>query len=199
MIASLTGVLTYKSPDGIVVEVSGVGYEVHVPLSTFYRLPDLKQSLTLHTHTYLREDTLQLFGFCSRRERQVFLLLLGVSGIGPKVALNILSGIEVEEFIDAVQHENTVRLISIPGIGRKTAARLLLELKEKLALLAVSDRGLAAGAPPGPEEDALSALVNLGYQRAQAKAAVEKIAKSSGGPLSVEELVKGALKALIKG
>jgi len=199
MIASLTGVLTYKAPEGIVVEANGVGYEIHVPLTTFYRLPDIKQNLTLHTHTYLREDALQLFGFLSRRERHVFLLLLGVSGIGPKVALNILSGIEVDEFIDAVQRENTLRLVSIPGIGKKTAARVLLELKEKLARLMVSEQNLAGAGLSGPTEDAHSALVNLGYQRAEAKAAVDKIAKSSGDSPSVEELVKGALKLLIKG
>jgi len=199
MIASLSGMLTYKSPEGIVVEVNGVGYQVHVPVTTFYRLPELKEQVTLHTHTYLRDENLLLFGFLSPRERQLFVLLLGVTGVGPKAALNILSGIELGSFIDAVQREDTARLVAIPGVGKKTAARVLLELKEKVAAFALLDRIPDSVAPSGPSEDALSALVNLGYQRAEAKAAVESFWKRSDPPPSVEELIKGALKILIKG
>ncbi|HET6370841.1 MAG TPA: Holliday junction branch migration protein RuvA [Nitrospiria bacterium] len=199
MISSLTGVLTFKSPEGVEVEVNGVGYLVYVPLTTFYRLPELKQSVTLHTHTYLREEAIQLFGFLTRRERRVFLLLLGVSGVGPRVALNVLSGIEVDAFIEAVRREDTARLVSIPGIGKKTAARVLLELKEKLAPFAASEgKSSEFSGGAGPVDDALSALVNLGYQRAEAKNAVERMANSLTNP-SVEDLIKGALKALNKG
>jgi Holliday junction DNA helicase RuvA len=199
MIASLSGVLAFKSTERVEVEVNGVGYLVYVPLTTFYRLPEVKQSVSLHIHTYLREEALQLFGFLTRRERQLFLLLLGVSGVGPRVALNILSGIEVDAFIEAVQRENTARLVSIPGVGKKTAARVLLELKEKLAPFAVAEgKSLGFSGTAGPVDDALSALVNLGYQRAEAKNAVERMANSLPNP-SVEELIKGALKALNKG
>jgi Holliday junction DNA helicase RuvA len=202
MIASLTGVLAHKSPEEVVIDVHGVGYRVRVPLTTFYRLPELKQEVTLQTHTYLREETLELFGFLTRREREVFLLLLGVTGVGPKVALNILSGIEVDPFIDAVKREDIARLVLIPGVGRKTAARILLDLKEKLVRFAVVEKetaGQGAGTAGGPVEDALSALVNLGYQRAEAKGALDRTLKSSTDPPSVEELIKGALKILSKG
>lgn len=200
MIASLTGILIFKSPEGVEVEVNGVGYRVSVPLTTFYRLPELKESITLHTHTYLREENLQLFGFLRRQERQLFLLLLGVSGVGPKVALNILSGIQVDDFVDAVQRENTARLFSIPGIGKKTAARIVLDLKEKLAFMVLT--GTPSTDARGPVDDALSALVNLGYQRIEAKHAiekVEKVEKASTDTPSVEELIKGALNILKRG
>lgn len=199
MIASIAGVLILKSPNMIIVDVHGVGYQVFIPLSTFYRLPELSKPVTLHTYTHVREDTLQLYGFFSQEEKAVFLLLLGISGIGPKLAINILSGLPLAEFVAAVRQGDELKLSSIPGVGAKTAARLALELKEKIQGVVpmeawVGDRAKAQDSKK--MEDAVSALVNLGYKTPQAKEAVQKVLMASDGDLPVESLIKDALRML---
>jgi Holliday junction DNA helicase RuvA len=200
MIASLTGTLVSKSPNAAVVDVHGVGYRVFVPLSTFYLLPEEKKSVTLLTHTHVREDALQLYGFLRNEEKAVFLALIGVSGVGPKLALNILSGLPLEDFVKAVRAGDVARLSLIPGVGKKTAERLALELKDKIATAMPS-----VGATPGMEstpsgdstiDDAVSALVNLGYKSAEAREAVKRAA--GGEAVSIESLIKAALKTLSK-
>lgn len=199
MIASIAGVLISKSPNVIIVDVHGVGYQVFIPLSTFYRLPELSKPITLHTYTHVREDALQLYGFFTQEEKAVFLLLLGISGIGPKLAINILSGLPLAEFVAAVRQGDELKLSSIPGVGAKTAARLALELKEKIQGVVpmeawVGDRSKAQDSKK--MEDAVSALVNLGYKTPQAKEAVKKVLMASDGDLSVESLIKETLRML---
>jgi len=199
MIASITGQLTHKSPAYVIVDVHGVGYQIFMPLSSFYRLPEIKETVTLKTYTHVREDALQLFGFFTAEEKDLFLLLITISGIGPKLAVNILSGMPVAELVSAVRQEDLARLCSIPGIGQKTAARLILELKEKIAAIKTAEVETAPGESEERRqmlEDALSALVNLGYQRAMAKEVVRKISLSYEGELSVETLLKESLKGL---
>lgn len=200
MIASLNGVITMKTPTVLIVEVQGVGYQVFTPLSTFYRLPEEKSKIRLHIHTHVREDALQLFGFLTPREKAVFLLLLGVSGVGPKLALNILSGIELNELIHAIREEQIHRLKAIPGVGPKMAGRLILELKEKIAQMDVAGTDSSQSVSWGEDSnqnDALSALINLGYARMDAKRVVEQILKEAEGA-SVEDLIREGLKRLAK-
>jgi len=202
MIAFITGTILDKTPSALIVEVQGIGYQVFIPLNTFYRLPEVKESVSLHTYTHVREDALQLYGFLSLLEKELFLLLLGISGVGPKVALGILSGMELTELVQALRDGNVDRLRAIPGVGPKTAGRLVLELREKVSALSLA--GLQAPVATGSEsdkikEDALSALVNLGYNRNEAKRAVDKIAEEeTSGSESVEGLIKKALKKLAK-
>ncbi len=202
MIASLKGVIALKTPTNLTIEVQGVGYQVFTPLSTYYQLPEAQAQVSLHIYTHIREDALQLFGFSTLREKAVFLLLLGVTSVGPKLALNILSGIGVSELIDAIREEQVHRLKAIPGVGPKMAGRLILELKEKMAALGGtgdSDPPVStAGMKDGKQHDALSALVNLGYARAEAKRSLEQIAKASKDGSSVEDLIRAALKRLAK-
>ena len=210
MIASIRGILTHKSPQYLIVDVHGVGYQIYTSLQSFYHLPEPKESVALHTYTHLREDTLQLYGFLTSLEREVFLLLLGVSGIGPKSALNILSGLSVADLVEAVKVGDLRKLTSVPGIGAKTAGRLALELKDKLlGLTTCPEEGVRVGSS-NPQhqrifEDALSALVNLGYHRNEAKEAIRQIVQGNDPdgaerrtPLSVEELVRSSLKMLSK-
>jgi Holliday junction DNA helicase RuvA len=201
MIASMTGVITFKSPAALIVEVHGIGYQVFVPLSTFYHLPEIKEGVALHIYTHVREDALQLYGFYSPLEKELFLLLLGISGVGPKLALNILSGVELNELVLAIRNGSIERLRAIPGVGPKTAGRLVLELKEKVALLNLAGLQPSLTAPEGENQvgdDALSALMNLGYNRIEAKRAVDQILKDQAPPESVEELIKKVLKKLAK-
>jgi Holliday junction DNA helicase RuvA len=201
MIAFLTGTILEKTPSALIVEVHGIGYQIFIPLNTFYRLPEVKESVSLHIHTHVREDALQLYGFLSPLEKELFLLLLGISGVGPKVALGILSGMELMELVQALRDGNVDRLRAIPGVGPKTAGRLVLELREKVN--ALSPAGLQTPISTGSEsdkikEDALSALVNLGYHRIEAKRIVDKIAEETADSESVEGLIKKALKKLAK-
>jgi holliday junction DNA helicase RuvA len=172
VIAHLSGRLLRKSPQEAIVDVQGVGYRVFIPVSTFYRLGDEGAPVSLLIHTHVREDALSLFGFESQGERTLFERLIDVAGIGPKLALNILSGIEAPELVEALRSADLARLTRIPGVGKKTAERLVLELKDKLPVL-----GGAAPAPtiaPQPvKEDLVSALANLGYSRAEAEKAVD--------------------------
>ncbi len=202
MIAFITGTILDKTPNVLIVEVQGIGYQIFIPLNTFYRLPEVKESVSLYIHTHVREDALQLYGFLTRLEKELFLLLLGVSGVGPKVALGILSGMELTELVQALRDGNVDRLRAIPGVGPKTAGRLVLELREKVSALSLA--GLQTPISAGSEsdkikEDALSALVNLGYSRNEAKRVIDKIAEGEEAKSdSVEELIKKALKKLAK-
>ena len=199
MIAHLHGRLFEKHPNRLVVDVSGVGYEVFVPLSTFYGLGDPGSDIALRIHTHVREDALLLYGFATVLEQDLFERLIGVSGIGPKVALAVLSGIEPLELVRAVERGDVVRLTAIPGVGKKTSERIVLELKDRLPR-AVAPSTESSGATEGPaamREDLLSALVNLGYHRPLAeKAANAALEAASGG--GFEQTLKQALRELAK-
>lgn len=187
MIALLRGIIHSKRPDGLVVEVGGVGYHVSVPLCSLYSIPEPGAEVFLHTYTHVREDVLQLYGFLTEEERKVFVALLKVNGIGPKLGLAILSGMPVQRFMDAVMNEDVDHLATIPGLGKKTASRLILEIKEKLPE--------ASGDLAGPVKgDAVSALVNLGYKKAVSGQAVDRAMK--GGAETMEDIIRESLRAL---
>ena len=194
MIARLEGVLAEKSPDAVVLDVHGVGYEVRVPLSTFFELPDEGKTVRLRIHTHVREDALQLFGFSSEIERALFRLLIATSGVGPKLALAILSGLPVSKLVGALRAGDLAALTSIPGVGKKTAERMVLDLREKALGLDVASR---PERPPGPDDAAAaeSALTNLGYPRAQAERAVRRALEVAPAGSSLETLIKEALRA----
>lgn len=199
MIARLNGILVQKSVTHCVVDVHGAGYRVVVPLSTFYELPEAGLPVVLHIHTHVREDTISLYGFHTEQEREVFKLIISVGGIGPKLAVNVLSGISAEEWIRAVAVEDLKRLTGIPGVGRKMAERMILELKDKAVNLGSEVApvgGPAVRTGEQVKEDALSALVNLGYKGSSARDAVEKIMKEAPEPLSLDRILKKALHIL---
>jgi Holliday junction DNA helicase RuvA len=197
MIASLTGKILRKAEDSVIIDVGGVGYLVSVPLSTLGSLPEAGGDASLLIHTHLREDAIHLYGFATDVEKNLFLVLVGVSGIGPKLALSVLSGLPAADLIAAIRGSEESRLCALPGIGRKTAARICLELKDKIRHLlpeaAAPQR--PARVADGTVEDAVSALVNLGYKRASAEDAVQKAARARSG-LRVEELIREALGEL---
>jgi Holliday junction DNA helicase RuvA len=199
MIAHIQGLLHFKSPEYLVIDVDGIGYQVHVPLSTFYDLPQVGSTVSLHIHTHVREDALQLYGFQSPEEKALFVRLMSISGIGPRLAVNILSGISPAELVESLGQNNLARLISIPGVGRKTAERIMLELRDKLTTLAPS-RDVTAPAKTAADEamneDALSALLNLGYKKGVAQQAVENARKRLEGEITLETLLKESLRAL---
>jgi Holliday junction DNA helicase RuvA len=198
MIALLTGKIAYKSPDHIILDVNGVGYRVMIPFSTYYELPE-EGAVTLHIHTSVREDAIQLYGFRTRLEKSFFQLLISVSGVGPKLARDILSNIQPEALSQALMLSDIHKLSTIPGIGNKTAERLILELKDKVGKLDISSlpttetRGIPA---ENLLDDVASALMNLGYKEPQVRKALGGL-DSSGGA-GVEELLKQALKILMK-
>ena len=203
MIAHITGKLIQKQPNSVIVDVGGVGYELTVPLSTFYDLGDPGAEVSLRAYTYVREDALQLFGFRTEREKRLFLLMIGVSGIGPKLAITALSGMSAEELIHAIRSGNLAKLVGVPGIGKKTAERMLVELKDKVAQLASPEmeEQLKAGAVisvgEAMREDLISALINLGYQKAAAEKAVEAVLKEASD-VSFEVALKQSLRKLAK-
>lgn len=202
MIAFLTGRLAFKAPTHLTLDVQGVGYEVHIPLSTYYALPNLEEVAALNIYTHLREDAIQLFGFISRREKEAFLLLTTVSGIGPKLALGVLSGLPLNELIRAIQSEDVEKLGTIPGIGKKTAARIALELKEKFAKIHASLTATMKEEPAvsaGLYDDALSALVNLGYRPQDVKDALKTVSKTAESQAGLKELIREGLKELARG
>lgn len=190
MIGRLTGTLAEKSPPQLLVDVNGVGYEVDVPMSTFYNLPALGERVTLLTHFVVREDAQVLFGFLTHDERATFRQLVKISGVGPRTALSILSGLSVTELAQAVSLQESGRLVKVPGIGKKTAERLLLELKGKLGDALVAPAAVANDA----QADILQALVALGYSDREAAAALKSLPKDVG----VSDGIKLALKALAK-
>jgi len=199
MIAHLRGRLLEKHPNRIIVDVQGVGYEAHVPLSTFYEMPEPGGEITLRVHTHVREEALSLYGFATLLELQLFERLIGVSGIGPKLALAVLSGIEPNELIAAVRHGNVARLTAIPGVGKKTAERIGLELKDKLAAFLPVEGAASVPASAGESlrTDVLSALINLGYHRPLAERALDAALKSDNAG-SFEQTLKVALRELAR-
>jgi Holliday junction DNA helicase RuvA len=207
MIAHLSGTLLLKQPTSAIVDVGGVGYEVVIPLSTFYELGESGSPVQLRIYTHVREDALQLFGFKTARERELFLQLISVNGVGPGLAIKLLSGMNADEMIASIRTNNLVRLVAIPGVGRKTAERLVVDLRDKIAALSspaleeeFAAQAAAAGSPSSPDamrDDAISALVNLGYQKAAAEKAV-KTAADEGGDLSVELILRRSLRRLAR-
>jgi holliday junction DNA helicase RuvA len=206
MIAHLSGTLLAKHATSVILDVGGVGYEVTIPVTTFYGMEDVDAQVKLRIYTHVREDSLHLFGFRTERERQLFMLLISVSGIGPKSGIAMLSGMSADEIITAIRTNNLARLTSIPGVGKKTAERLCIELRDKMTALSnpALEEEIAAGAAAAPpsedalREDTLSALVNLGYQKASAEKALAQ-ATSEGGDFSVELLLRRSLRHLSKG
>jgi Holliday junction DNA helicase RuvA len=198
MIARIHGTLVQKAVQHCVVDVHGTGYRVVVPLTTFYELPETGQQVILHIHTHVREDAISLYGFHTAEEREVFQLMISVSGIGPKLAVNVLSGIEARELVRAVVEGDLKRLTGIPGVGRKTAERMILELKEKVAKLErEGDAGIVAVQRNLQiQEDALSALINLGYRAPVAKDAVDRVLGDESATLTLDRLLKEALRIL---
>jgi holliday junction DNA helicase RuvA len=195
MIGQLRGRLAEKRPNLVLVDVGGVGYLVQVPLSTYAALGELHTEVTLLIHTHVREDALALFGFVSAREKHLFELLISASGVGPALALKILSGMSVEELVPAIRGGDLVRLTKIPGVGRKTAERIVVELKDRLEAVAVETEKPMATSPAGVEADVVSALVNLGYEtRAAEDAAAE--AKRVEGAGNFEKLLRATLQSL---
>ncbi len=202
MIAALTGRLASKAPTHITVDVQGVGYEVQIPLSTYYGLPDLNQTTSLHIHTHLREDAIQLYGFLTSQEKGAFVLLTGISGIGPKLALSVLSALTVSDLVSAIRAGDVDKPVSVPGIGTKSAGRMVLELKDKVERLhpgLVRDSELASGTSSQIVDDAQSALVNLGYRTSDVSQAVKRLARSSAEPLPLKDLIRAVLKELTGG
>ena len=200
MIAQLRGRILEKHPNRVIVDVNGVGYDVFVPLSTFYSLGDTGADVTLRTHTHVREDALALYGFVTLLEQELFERLIGVSGIGPKVALAVLSGIEPLELIRAIERGDVGRLTAIPGVGKKTSERIVLELKDRLPRPQVAAVALGDGEatlPADVRDDVLSALVNLGYHRPLAEKAVASAVKSVPDS-GFERTLKQALRELAK-
>jgi holliday junction DNA helicase RuvA len=207
MIAHLSGTLLSKQATSVIVDVGGVGYDVAIPLSTFYDLGEIGEPVQLRVYTHVRDDALQLYGFKTARERELFLQLISVNGVGPALAIKLLSGMNADEMIASIRTNNLVRLVAIPGVGRKTAERLVVDLRDKIAALSspaleeeYAAKAAVEGAPTTTEamrNDAMSALANLGYQ----KAAVEKAVKNAvdeGGELSVEVILRRSLRSLAK-
>ncbi|MDR3556374.1 MAG: Holliday junction branch migration protein RuvA [Syntrophobacteraceae bacterium] len=199
MIGFLEGKLRAKSPEYVIVDVNGVGYHVQVPLSTFYDLPDLGHPVMLNIHTHVREDAIQLFGFRTIAEKESFLLLTGVNGVGPRLAMGILSGISPDDLRQAIVRQDYLRLKNVPGVGKKIADRIVLELRDK-----VQGKTKEKAAPPQPFAesgnsfpDAFSALVNLGYRPVEAEKALKLARQDLGENPSIEALLRGALKALV--
>jgi Holliday junction DNA helicase RuvA len=200
MIAQIRGRLASKEPHRVVVDVNGVGYQIFIPLSTYYQLPEVPAEVSLHTHTHVREDALQLFGFHTQDEQTLFELLQGVSGIGPRLATNILSGISVDELVPALSEGDVRRLRAVPGVGKKLAERLVVELREKVGTARLA-QSPAAAAGPAPAvdralDDVVSALVNLGCNRKEAIRAAEVARQNLGPAADFEKLIKVALRAL---
>jgi Holliday junction DNA helicase RuvA len=197
MIAHLKGELIEKSPISLVVDVQGVGYEVFIPLTVYYELPECGVTVSLYIHTRMREESLKLFGFIKEADKQMFELLTRISKVGPKIALAIQSGMTSQELTQAVFNHDISTLSTIPGVGRKTAERLALELKDKLSELNLQPETATANSIPGNglKDDAVSALVNLGYKKAQAEQALRKVWRDEAKP-SLEELIRDSLNCL---
>jgi Holliday junction DNA helicase RuvA len=202
MIASLTGRLAFKAPTSLVLDVHGVGYEVFIPLSTYYGLPNLSDSISLSVHTHVREDAIQLFGFLTSQEKDAFVLLTSVSGVGPKLALSVLSALSVANLVSAIQSGDIEKLTTVPGIGHKSASRLVLELKDKVGKL---HPGLAPASDSPRQgqdatfDDALSALVNLGYRPQDAREALKQVKKSNAESIMLKDMIRESLKELARG
>lgn len=195
MIAHLTGRVLRKTPQDAVLDVAGVGYKVLIPVSTFYRMPDEGGEVSLRIHTHVREDALQLFGFESAAEQSLFERLIEVAGVGPKLALNILSGIEAADLVTALRSSDLARLTRIPGVGKKTAERLVLELKDKMPAIAEPREAAVATPPNSIKDDLLSALGNLGYSRGEVERGVDRALKDEPEG-RFEDLLRLSLRVL---
>jgi len=198
MIAYLRGRLLEKRPPVVVLDVQGVGYELEAPMTTFYELPEPGTDVVLHTHLVVREDAQLLYGFVDGRQRDLFRSLLRVNGVGPRVGLAILSSLSAQEFLRCVADDDLLRLTKVPGIGRKTAQRLLVEMRDRIAITAPADVEHAdeSGAGLNPVHDAISALISLGYKPLDASRAVRQV---NGNDLSSEDLIRQALRSLAGG
>jgi Holliday junction DNA helicase RuvA len=200
MIALISGKIVYKGISHVIVDVQGVGYRVFIPLTTFYELPETGEPITLHIHTNVKQDAINLFGFYTIQERDLFQLMISVSGIGPKMSMNILSGISAQELLGAISGGNVGKLIRIPGVGKKMAERLILELKEKVVKKMMMEESPEVGLQNRMDdmiaEDVLSALVNLGYKNNIAKDALDKALRSSEEKMEMDKLLKKTLKLL---
>jgi len=205
MIGRLRGVLIEKQAPEVLIDVNGVGYELQMPLTSFYELPELNQPTTVYTHFVVREDAQLLYGFITKQERSLFRLLIKANGVGPKLALTILSGMTASEFVGCVERDDIVTLVKLPGVGKKTAERLLVEMRDKLKSLMEASVGserefvLQSNYSPTPvvnsaEEDAISALISLGYKPPQASKAVSAVFKEG---MDSETLIKAALKSML--
>ena len=195
MIGWLSGTIVFKKPSAVIVDAAGVGYLVNISIPTFYSLPDPGAKISLHIHTNVREDAIQLFGFPSVAELELFKKLIGVTKVGPKLAMSVMSGMPARELVTAVRGRDTARLSSIPGVGPKTADRIILELVDKLdSLLDLAEEPAVAG-PSSVENDAVEALVTLGYKPQEAKKAVKGAMGGEAG-VSLESLIKSALAKL---
>ncbi|MDT0594679.1 Holliday junction branch migration protein RuvA [Glaciecola petra] len=209
MIARLQGTILEKMPPEILLDVAGVGYEIQLPMTSFYQLPDINESVSLFTHLIVREDAHLLFGFTERLERSLFRILIKANGVGPKLACTILSGMTAEQFVAAVMHEDITALVKMPGVGKKTAERLVVELKDKLnnlesipamgtlpsTALSNTDSSASILSPKvSAKDEAISALIALGYKRNQAETTVNKIASEDA---SSEQLIRDALKSMV--
>lgn len=204
MIAFLSGKLLAKHTGAVILDVQGVGYEVSIPLTTFYEIGEVDSEVKLHIYTHVREDALQLFGFQTRRDRELFLQLISVSGVGAKMAIAMLSAMNTDEIVLALRTENLAKLTAIPGVGRKTAERLVIELREKVMKMIAPEAESAALSDAKEKQavdlvfdDALSALINLGYQRAAAEKAL-KAATNKGVEMTVQKLLRRSLQLLAK-
>jgi holliday junction DNA helicase RuvA len=206
MIAHLNGRLLSKEPNSVIVDVSGVGYEVSIPLSTFYELENEGSNVQLRIYTHVKEDALQLYGFKTERERSLFVNFISVSGIGPKLGIALLSGMNADELIASIKNNNLARLTLIPGVGRKTAERLIVDLREKMTALAASqaeaETGTSTDAPIRSSDDdvrsqALSGLLNLGYQKSAAEKAIDSVL-SEDGEVTVESVLRRGLRKLAR-
>lgn len=197
MIAYLKGVLRHKQPPMLVLDVNGVGYEMEAPMTTFYELPDIGGDVSVHTHMVVREDAQLLYAFSQSAQRNLFRNLLKVNGVGPRVALAILSGMSADDFVACINHNDIALLTRIPGIGRKTAERLIIEMRDRLKpQIGESDFDATTGESPSPVQDAVSALVALGYKPADAGRVVRNL---NARELSREELIKQSLQTLAGG
>ena len=205
MIGRLRGILIEKQAPEILIDVAGLGYEVHMPLTSFYELPDLHQEAIVYTHFVVREDAQLLYGFITKQERALFRLLVKTNGVGPKLGLTILSGMTASEFVACVERDDIATLVKLPGVGKKTAERLLVEMRDKLKSLMEASAGserefmLKSNYVPKPvintaEEDAIAALLSLGYKPAQASKAVSAVFEEG---MSTEALIKSSLKSML--
>ena len=199
MIASLTGRLAFKAPTHLILDVHGVGYEAYIPLSTYYGLPNLSESISLSVHTHVREDAIQLFGFLTSQEKDAFVLLTSVSGVGPKLALSVLSALPVSDLVSAIQSGDVEKLTTVPGIGNKSASRLVLELKDTVGKLQPGLSPASDSPRQGQDatfDDALSALVNLGYRPQDAKEALKQVKKSNAESIVLKDMIRESLREL---
>ncbi len=203
MIGFLRGTLVQRKPPSLLLEVAGVGYEIEAPMSTFYQLPEVGQTVTLHTHLAIREDAHSLYGFHSEEERSLFRRLIRITGVGARLALAILSGLSVEDFQRAIHHQDTARLVKLPGVGKKTAERLIIELADRLPTASSSSSGIVSAAkvsglplPDDPVEDAISALIALGFKPQEAQTLVRRIPPVDGQ--RSEDLIRTALQSVAR-